>query len=116
MSHRATVKRIMRESKDIQQNPANGIIAHPLDNVFEWHFTIAGVSETEFEGGRYHGKIVLPSQYPFKPPDLIMLTKSGRFEIGKKICLNFSGFHPEQWRPSWTHLKPFCQIWIGPNV
>ena len=102
MSHRATVKRIMRESKDMIANPANGIIAHPLENVFIWHFTIAGVSETEFEGGRYHGKIILPSEYPFKPPDIMMLTKSGRFEIGRKICLNFSGFHPEQWQPSWT--------------
>ena len=31
-----------------------------------------------------------------------MLTKSGRFEIGKKICLNFTGYHHELWQPAWT--------------
>ena len=53
-------------------------------------------------GGKYHGKFILPSQYPFKAPDIIMLTKSGRFEVGKKICLNFTGYHHELWQPAWT--------------
>jgi len=103
MSSSPTVKRIMRECKELRQNPPEGIVAGPLEgNVFEWHFTIKGVEDTEFEGGRYHGKLVLPSEYPFKPPDLVMLNKSGRFDVGSKICLNFSGFHPESWQPSWT--------------
>lgn len=53
-------------------------------------------------GGRYHGKFILPSEYPFKAPDVIMMTKSGRFETGKKICLSFSGYHHELWQPAWT--------------
>jgi ubiquitin-conjugating enzyme E2 J1 len=28
----------------------------------------------EFEGGRYHGRILLPAEYPFKPPAIMMLT------------------------------------------
>lgn len=36
----------------------------------------------------------LPSEYPFKPPEVYMLTPSGRFEINKKICLSISSFHP----------------------
>jgi len=98
-----TVKRLMREWKELMANPVSGILAQPLDeNLFEWHFTIKSVDATDFEGGRYHGKMSFPSEYPFKPPNVIMLTKSGRFETDKKICLNFSGFHPEQWQPSWT--------------
>ena len=27
---------------------------------------------------------------------------NGRFEVGKKICLSISGFHPETWQPSWS--------------
>jgi ubiquitin-conjugating enzyme E2 J1 len=103
MTQTPTIKRILRECKEIKQDPLTGILTLPLENnLFEWHFTILGVDGTEFENGRYHGKIILPSEYPFKPPDVIMLNQSGRFEIGKKICLNFSGFHPEQWQPSWT--------------
>lgn len=30
------------------------------DNIFEWHFTIAGPPGTSFEGGRFHGRMVLP--------------------------------------------------------
>merc|ERR1719341_1287980 len=37
-----------------------------------------------------------------KPPDIIVLTPNGRFEVGKKICLSISGHHPETWQPSWS--------------
>ena len=46
------------------------------DNLFEWHFTIRGPSETDFSGGLYHGRIVLPPEYPMKPPSIILLTVS----------------------------------------
>jgi ubiquitin-conjugating enzyme E2 J1 len=42
--------------------------------MFDWHFTLRGPRETEFEGGIYHGRILLPSDYPFKPPNIILLT------------------------------------------
>lgn len=54
------------------------------------------------QGGLYHGRIILPAEYPFKPPSFVMLTPSGRFEIGKKICLSISERHPEHWQPSWS--------------
>jgi ubiquitin-conjugating enzyme E2 J1 len=31
-----------------------------------------------------------------------MLSPSGRFETGTKICLSISSFHPESWQPSWS--------------
>lgn len=46
------------------------------DNLFEWHFTIRGPSDTDFSGGIYHGRIVLPPEYPMKPPSIILLTVS----------------------------------------
>merc|ERR1711971_1265951 len=69
--------------------------------MFEWHFTIRGAEETDFEGGLYHGRILLPPEYPFKPPHIIFLTPSGRFETNTKICLSFSAYHPELWQPAW---------------
>jgi len=50
----------------------------------------------------YHGKVILPLEYPLKPPDIIFLTPNGRFEVGKKICLTISSHHAESWRPSWS--------------
>jgi ubiquitin-conjugating enzyme E2 J1 len=25
----------------------------------------------------------------------------GRFQVGVKICLSITGYHPESWRPAW---------------
>ena len=64
------------------------------------HFTIRGADDTEFAGGIYHGRILLPPEYPFKPPNIVFLTPSGRFEVGTKVCLSFSAHHPELWQVS----------------
>jgi len=72
------------------------------DNIFEWLFAIRGAWGTEFEGGIYHGRILMPAEYPFKPPAFVMMTPSGRFETGTKICLSISSYHPESWQPSWS--------------
>lgn len=58
-----------------------------------------------FAGGVYHGKLVLPPTYPFAPPEVYMLTPSGRFETNKKICLSISNFHPLSFLPSSPPLK-----------
>lgn len=68
------VKRLMREAIELA-NPTEEYFASPLeDNLFEWHFTVRGPPGTEFEGGYYHGRILLPSQYPMQPPNIILLT------------------------------------------
>jgi len=96
------VKRIMKEAMELS-DPTYEYHAAPLDdNIYEWHFTYRGPDNSEFEGGFYHGKIILPNEYPMKPPNIIILNPSGRFETHKKICLSISGYHPETWQPSWS--------------
>jgi ubiquitin-conjugating enzyme E2 J1 len=51
----------------------------------EWHCTLRGPIGTEFEGGLYHFRILLPAEYPFRPPSLMMLTPNGRFELNTKV-------------------------------
>jgi ubiquitin-conjugating enzyme E2 J1 len=113
-----------REEAAVRSQPRSALL--PQDNLFEWHFTLRGAPGTDFEGGRYHGRILLPSDYPFKPPDIILLTvraspstlttasfvfnvlccvcvqPSGRFAVNEKICLSISSFHPKNWQPSWS--------------
>ncbi|RWS10050.1 ubiquitin-conjugating enzyme E2 J1-like protein [Dinothrombium tinctorium] len=96
------VKRLMKEAQELKE-ATEEYFAQPLeDNLFEWHFTVKGPSDSEFEEGFYHGRIILPTEYPMKPPSIIILTPNGRFEINKKICLSISGHHPESWQPSWS--------------
>ncbi|KAH7836669.1 hypothetical protein Vadar_004188 [Vaccinium darrowii] len=97
------VKRIQQELKEMQGNSSDYFISLPLeDDMFEWQFAIRGPSDTEFEGGIYHGRIQLPAEYPFKPPSFMLLTPNGRFETQTKICLSISNYHPEHWQPSWS--------------
>lgn len=101
-SRSPAVKRLMKEFTELQESPSPEFIAAPLeDNILEWHFTLRGPPVGGFSGGRYHGRLVFPPEYPFKPPDVFFLTPSGRFEINKKICLSLTGYHPEHWRPAW---------------
>uniref|UniRef100_A0A3Q3WWP6 Ubiquitin-conjugating enzyme E2 J1 n=1 Tax=Mola mola TaxID=94237 RepID=A0A3Q3WWP6_MOLML len=92
----------MKEAAELR-DPTEHYHAQPLeDNLFEWHFSVRGPPDSDFDGGLYHGRIVLPPEYPMKPPSIILLTPNGRFEVGKKICLSISGHHPETWQPSWS--------------
>ena len=96
------IKRIQADVRELSRNPSNRYYAEPLeDNMFEWHFTIRGPSNTDFQSGLYHGRILLPADYPFKPPNFIFLTENGRFEVGTKVCLSISAHHPEAWQPAW---------------
>eukprot|EP01032_Pedospumella_encystans_P009213 gene9213-10868_t len=96
------VKRILADVRELQTHPSSRYFAAPLeDNMFEWHFTIRGPADSAFADGVYHGRILLPTDYPFKPPNIVFLTKNGRFEVGTKICLSISAYHEESWQPAW---------------
>ncbi|GMT14472.1 hypothetical protein PFISCL1PPCAC_5769 [Pristionchus fissidentatus] len=98
----AGVRRLMQEAKELRE-PTEMYHAQPIeDNLFEWHFTVRGPADSDFEGGVYHGRMIFPAEYPMKPPNIIILTPNGRFELNKKICLSISGYHPETWLPSWS--------------
>ncbi|KAF8819048.1 ubiquitin-conjugating enzyme subfamily protein, partial [Cardiosporidium cionae] len=111
------------------KEPSEYWCAYPLslEDPFEWHFSARGPTKTEFEGGIYHGRIVLPENYPFAPPSIIFLTPNGRFEVGKKsyltcqyslVCLSASNYHPELWQPAWglrIMLGALCAFFSTPG-
>ena len=98
----AAIKRIFADLRELNDDPSDQYYAMPReDNIFDWHFTIRGPTETAFEGGIYHGRIILPLDYPMKPPNIMLLTPNGRFVVRQKICLSISAYHPESWNPAW---------------
>jgi Ubiquitin-protein ligase len=74
-------------------------------NLLRWHFSVLGPSNSPYSEGIYHGRILLPKNYPMSPPRVQMLTPSGRFVPGEDICLSASNYHPETWTPRWTILS-----------
>jgi ubiquitin-conjugating enzyme E2 J1 len=70
-----TLKRIQTEYNMLLKDPPENFVAFPTnDDLFNWHFTIRGADDTEFDGGIYHGVIKLPTNYPMKPPSIMFLT------------------------------------------
>ena len=103
MASRAALNRLQKEYARIVKEPSPDIEAHPREsNILEWHFVIKGPKDTPYHGGHYHGKLIFPPDYPYKPPSIMMLTPSGRFRTNMRICMSMSDFHPETWVPAWS--------------
>jgi len=87
----------------MQREPPPFVWAAPDEkNILTWNFLIRGPPDSPFAGGEYHGVLLFPSEYPFKPPGIKMLTPSGRFQPDKRICFSMSDFHPGSWNPAWS--------------
>lgn len=98
-----TTKRLQNDLKLLTKEPMDLLDAFPKENnQLEWDFLIVGPPDTDFHNGHFLGKIIHNPEYPAKPPDFMMLTPSGRFKIGAKICLSNSGYHSESWNPIWN--------------
>lgn len=63
---------------------------------------MTGPEATPYDGGYYHGKLMFPREFPFKPPAIYMITPSGRFKTNTRLCLSISDFHPDTWNPAWS--------------
>jgi len=97
------VQRLQKELRLLSKDPLPSITARPdAKNILVWHYVLEGDASTEYAGGVYHGKITFPSQYPFRPPAIVMVTPSGRFQSNTRLCLSMSDYHPESWNPSWS--------------
>mmetsp|Transcript_12120 Transcript_12120/g.25095 ORF Transcript_12120/g.25095 Transcript_12120/m.25095 type:complete len:82 (-) Transcript_12120:3094-3339(-) len=60
MSKSPSLRRIQADIRELRIDPSDRYVAAPLeDDMFEWHFTIRGADGTEFEGGIYHGRILV---------------------------------------------------------
>ncbi|KAJ2252603.1 Ubiquitin-conjugating enzyme E2 6 [Coemansia sp. RSA 455] len=103
MASKAAFKRLNKEYLAIQANPTPYITAKPLEsNILEWHYVLRGPPDTPYADGEYHGKVKFPSDYPYKPPAIQMITPSGRFQTNTNICMSMSNFHPSTWNPAWS--------------
>jgi ubiquitin-conjugating enzyme E2 J2 len=98
-----TERRINNEIKELYKKKIENIQVLPDENdKLIFYFLFKGKDKTDYEGGYYIGKIILPSDYPMNPGDFMILTPNGRFNINNKICLSNTGYHKETWTPMWT--------------
>jgi len=115
-------KRLANEVKLLSQQPLHYCSAYPDEsNPLIWYFLLKGQKGTDYHtgqeggGGEYIGKIVHSPKYPAEPPDYYMLTPSGRYNVGTKICLTNSSYHKGDWSSTWNILSiliAFYSIWL----
>lgn len=95
--------RLRQDYLRLKRDPVPYITAEPLpQNIFEWHYVVKGPEDSPYFGGYYHGTLVFPREFPFKPPSIYMLTPNGRFQTNTRLCLSISDFHPDTWNPAWS--------------
>ncbi|KAK4704617.1 peroxin-4, partial [Phenoliferia sp. Uapishka_3] len=101
-----TAKRLLSELSQFESDPSeSGVISlGPVsdEDLFKWSATIAGPSDTPFQGAVFEIAIDVPTTYPALPPVLGFRGKvfhpNVHFKTGE-ICLDVL---KDQWSPVWT--------------
>ena len=96
--------RIAKELKEIQSLPSSSGLTAKLcdDDLTHWKATLAGPSNTSFDGGVFTVDIVLPQDYPFTPPKAKFDTKVWHPNVSSQtgaICLDIL---KSEWSPALT--------------
>jgi ubiquitin-conjugating enzyme E2 D/E len=111
-------KRLQKELQDISKDTPSNCSAGLLGNdLFIWQATIIGPTETPYEGGIFHLKMVFQPDYPFKAPSVTFTTKIYHPNINDNgsICLDIL---KDQWSPVLTVSKlllSICSLLNEPN-
>ena len=104
-------RRIQSEIVNSLKNPIDGIYMTPDENDMSiFHAIVMGSKGTPYEGGLFYFFIKLPSDYPWKPPRVKLMTTcngSVRFNpnlyASGKVCLSILGtWAGPAWAPALT--------------
>jgi len=106
-----SAKRILKELKDLEQDPPAGCSAGPQteNDLYNWSATLLGPDDTPYAGGVFTLAIQFPTDYPFKPPKVAFTTKVYHPNINAQggICLDIL---KDQWSPALSISKVLLSI------
>ena len=95
--------RIKKEYQDLQKEKNSNVKVKLVDNdIRHWKGRIKGPRDTCYQGGIFDVDIVIPNEYPFKPPKMKFDTKIWHPNISSvtgAICLDIL---KNEWTPALT--------------
>eukprot|EP01084_Bolivina_argentea_P240455 403961_1 len=89
------------------------------DDLFHWNATLMGPSETPYEGGIFFLDIILPKDYPFKPPKIKFTTKIFHCNINRETGGIALDILQDNWSAALTISKALlsiCSLLCDPNA
>jgi ubiquitin-conjugating enzyme E2 D/E len=103
-------RRIQKELDDLRTTPIETCTAGPaVNDLYVWAATLVGPKDSPYEGGVFHLSLVLPTNYPFKPPRVTFTTKifHPNISLTGAICLDIL---KDQWSPALSIAKVLLSI------
>ena len=99
-------RRLQNEMKFFQRTVLHPNIAmQPSeDSMLIWYFALYNL-----DGEEYLGRIDISTEYPFKQPQLMLITPNSKYNTFEPICINSQN----EWSPKWnlqTLLITFLNI------
>ncbi|KAI9678764.1 MAG: hypothetical protein M1817_005821 [Caeruleum heppii] len=96
-------KRINKELAEVTQNPPEGVKVDLLnDDIHRWQVWMNGPADSIYASGHFRLLLLLPADYPFKPPVLNFQTKIYHPNVTNddkgSMCLGM--LKSEEWKPS----------------
>ncbi|KAK1755457.1 ubiquitin-conjugating enzyme/RWD-like protein [Echria macrotheca] len=97
-------KRLAKEYADCTKTPPTGMSIHLANesDLHKWHVTLEGPAGSVYAGGRFGLIITLPTDYPFKAPDVRFATRIYHPNVTNDnqggICLGL--LKSGNWKPS----------------
>lgn len=114
-----TVKRIIKDVKEIMKNPltSQGIFyQHNESDMLKGYAMIIGPSDTPYEDGFYFFEFNFPPNYPYSPPTVIFCTGDGRTRfnpnlyVNGKVCVSILN----TWRgEGWTSCQTISSVLLS---
>eukprot|EP01091_Cochliopodium_minus_P020788 TRINITY_DN919_c0_g1_i1.p1 TRINITY_DN919_c0_g1~~TRINITY_DN919_c0_g1_i1.p1 ORF type:complete len:164 (-),score=25.93 TRINITY_DN919_c0_g1_i1:147-599(-) len=105
-----SLKRIVKEINDMKKDPHEDCCAGPLgDDLYHWTGTILGPEDTSYEGGLFFLDIIVPKDYPFKPPRFKFITKIYHPNINSQGSISLDVLK-DNFSPALTIIKLLMSI------
>ncbi|KAI9371846.1 ubiquitin-conjugating enzyme/RWD-like protein [Aspergillus egyptiacus] len=101
------------ELAELTESPPEGITVSLANeaNLYEWKVLMDGPEGSPYHKGKFHVKLVLPTDYPFKPPTVSFVTKVYHPNVTNdekgSMCLGM--LKADEWKPS-SRLSAVLQL------